>query len=95
MNYVYVLDPDGKPMMPTTRFGKVRRMLRSGEAKAVTTRPFTIRLTYWPKTHETQPVVAGFDPGRTNIGLCMFFVKHFSLKKASEFPVFNEGFSLL
>ena len=70
MNYVYVLDPDGKPMMPTTRFGKVRRMLRSDEAKAVTTRPFTIRLTYWPKTHETQPVVAGFDPGRTNIGLC-------------------------
>ena len=41
MNYVYVLDPDGKPMMPTTRFGKVRRMLRSGKAKAVTTRPFT------------------------------------------------------
>ena len=70
MNYVYVLDPDGKPMMPTTRFGKVRRMLRSGKAKAVTTRPFTIRLTYWPKMHETQPVVAGFDPGRTNIGLC-------------------------
>ena len=27
--------------------------------------------------------------------LLMFFVKHFSLKKASEFPVFSEGFSLL
>ena len=27
--------------------------------------------------------------------LCMFFVKHFSLKKASEFPVFIKGFSLL
>ena len=28
--------------------------------------------------------------------LCeVFFVKHFSLKKASEFPVFSEGFSLL
>ena len=25
----------------------------------------------------------------------LFFVKHFSLKKASEFPVFSEGFSLL
>ena len=25
----------------------------------------------------------------------VFFVKHFSLKKASEFPVFSEGFSLL
>lgn len=30
------------------------------------------------------------------MGCCMlFFVKHFSLKKASEFPVFSEGFSLL
>ena len=30
-------------------------------------------------------------------GVCfkIFFVKHFSLKKASEFPVFSEGFSLL
>ena len=27
--------------------------------------------------------------------LVLFFVKHFSLKKASEFPVFSEGFSLL
>lgn len=25
----------------------------------------------------------------------LFFVKHFSLKKASEFPVFSGGFSLL
>lgn len=25
----------------------------------------------------------------------MFFVKRFSLKKASEFPVFSKGFSLL
>ena len=25
----------------------------------------------------------------------LFFVKHFSLKKASEFPVFIKGFSLL
>ena len=29
------------------------------------------------------------------IGKSLFFVKHFSLKKASEFPVFSEGFSLL
>ena len=30
-----------------------------------------------------------------DLSLYVFFVKHFSLKKASEFPVFNEGFSLL
>lgn len=29
------------------------------------------------------------------VGTSVFFVKHFSLKKASEFPVFSEGFSLL
>ena len=28
-------------------------------------------------------------------GFEVFFVKHFSLKKASEFPVFSKGFSLL
>lgn len=69
MKYVYVLDPEGKPLMPTCRYGKVRRMLRSGQARAVSTLPFTIRLTYKPETQICQPVVAGFDPGRTNIGL--------------------------
>lgn len=69
MKYVYVLDPEGKPLMPTCRYGKVRRMLRSGQARAVSTLPFTIRLTYKPETQICQPVVTGFDPGRTNIGL--------------------------
>lgn len=32
-------------------------------------------------------------PERTMV--YVFFVKHFSLKKASEFPVFSEGFFLL
>jgi len=31
----------------------------------------------------------------TSAGTSVFFVKHFSLKKASEFPVFSKGFSLL
>ena len=69
MRYVYVLDVDGKPLMPTCRYGKVRRMLKSGQAKAVDTLPFTIRLTYKPKTRILQPVTIGQDPGRTNIGM--------------------------
>ncbi len=67
-NLVYVLDKDGKPLMPTQRFGKVRRMLKSGEAIPVRKHPFTIQLTY-ESTHYKQPVVLGQDPGRTNIGL--------------------------
>lgn len=69
MNVVYVLDPDRKPLMPTVRFGKIRRMLKSGQAVVVQTVPFTIRLTYHPKTQEFQKVTVGFDPGRTNIGV--------------------------
>ena len=69
MRYVYVLDMDGNPLMPTKRFGKVRRTLKSGQAKVVSTLPFTICLTYRTKTHVVQPVTVGIDPGRTNIGL--------------------------
>ena len=69
MKYVYVLDQEGKPLMPTCRYGKVRRMLQSGQAKVVSPIPFTIQLTYKPKTHVLQQVVFGCDPGRTNIGL--------------------------
>ena len=69
MRYVYVLDMDGNPMMPTKRFGKVHRMLKSSQAKVISTVPFTIRLTYKTKTHVTQSVTLGIDPGRTNIGL--------------------------
>ena len=69
MYYVYVLDSSGSLLMPTTRYGKVRRMLMSGQAVAVRTKPFTIQLTYEPDTKATQPVTLGIDPGRTNIGL--------------------------
>ena len=30
--YIYVQDKDGRPLMPTMRCGKVRRMLRDGRA---------------------------------------------------------------
>ena len=66
---VYVLDREGKPLMPTTRCCKVRRMLKSGMAKAVCSKPFTIQLTYEPTTHIVQDVILGIDPGRINIGI--------------------------
>ncbi len=41
----YVLSKEGTPLMPTKRFGKIRRMLREGKAKVVKQTPFTIQLT--------------------------------------------------
>lgn len=43
---VYVLDKDGHPLMPTNRHRKVRRMLKSGQAKVVKKCPFIIQLMY-------------------------------------------------
>lgn len=64
---VYVQDIDGKPMMPTTRRGKVRRLLKANKATVVNLCPFTIQLTYKSTDHK-QPVTLGIDAGAKHIG---------------------------
>ena len=65
---VYVLDINGQPLMPTDRHGKVRRLLKSGQAKVVNRCPFTIQLLY-DSTNRTQPITLGVDAGSKTIGL--------------------------
>lgn len=48
---VHVLDIFGRPMMPTKRFGKVRRLLKDGEARVARKKPFTIQLLYKTDTN--------------------------------------------
>ena len=69
VKFVYVLDINGNPLMPTKRFGKVRRMLRDGLAKVVRRDIFTIQLLYEPKTHVVDELTLGCDTGYTHIGL--------------------------
>lgn len=64
---VYVQDIDGKPMMPTTRHGKVRRLLKANKATVVNLCPFTIQSTYKSTDHK-QPVTLGIDAGAKHIG---------------------------
>lgn len=66
---VYVLDINGQPLMPTERYGKVRRMLKSGKAKVVKRCPFVIQLSYTASTHEIQYVSLGVDAGSKHIGI--------------------------
>ena len=54
--------------MPTIRYGKVRRMLRSGLATVIKRCPFTIKLEYESTTH-TQKISLGVDVGSKHIGL--------------------------
>ena len=63
---VYVLDINGQPLMPTTRHGKVRRLLNSHLAKVVKRCPFTIQLLY-QSTKEIQPVSLGVDAGSKKV----------------------------
>ena len=66
--FVYVLDIDGNPLMPTKRFGHVRRMLKSGKAVVVNLCPFVIQLTY-DTTNYVQPITLGVDTGSVHVGL--------------------------
>lgn len=65
---VYVLNKTGQPLMPTERYGKVRRMLKSGMAKVVHRCPFTIQLLY-DAEQNTQPITLGIDAGSKTIGV--------------------------
>lgn len=65
---VYVLNIDGQPLMPTTRHGKIRRLLRDKKAKVLKRCPFTIQLLY-KTTDITQNITLGVDAGSKYIGL--------------------------
>lgn len=65
---VYVLNQNGQPLMPTVRFGKVRRLLRDRKAKVIRRCPFTIKLLYEPSTDMVQECYCGVDTGSKYIG---------------------------
>lgn len=65
---VYVISKQGEPLMPTERFGKVRRMLKNSLAHVVRRIPFTIQLDY-DTTDFTQPVTLGIDAGSKHVGV--------------------------
>ena len=68
---VYVLKQNGQPFMPTSRFGKVRRLLKEGKAKVVHREPFTIKLLYEPETDVVQECYCGVDTGSKYVGVAV------------------------
>ena len=66
---VYILNSEGRALMPTKRCNRVRMLLKEKKAIVVRKSPFTIQLLY-ETTEFTQPIRLGIDAGRTNIGLC-------------------------
>ena len=66
--FVYVISKDGQPLMPTIRFGKVRRLLKNKKAKVIRSCPFTIKLLYEPESLVVQEVILGQDTGSKHVG---------------------------
>lgn len=65
---VYVQDINGKSLMPTTRHGKVRRLLKDKKAVVVNLCPFTIKLMYITPDYK-QEIALGVDAGTKHVGL--------------------------
>lgn len=65
---VYVINKDGKPLMPTNRYGKVRHLLKNKQAKVIRKTPFTIQLLY-ETTNYIQNISLGVDAGSKHIGI--------------------------
>ena len=58
----YVLNSNGQPLMPTSRSGKVRRLLKDKKAKVIIRCPFTIQLLYEAENN-VQEITLGIDAG--------------------------------
>ena len=65
---VYVIAQNGKPLMPTEHYGKVRWLLKRKRAKVVKRSPFTIQLLYGTGSERVQPVALGVDTGYQTAG---------------------------
>lgn len=63
---VYVLNKDGKPLMPCSP-RKARVLLNQSKAKVVRKLPFTIKLIYGSSGYK-QPLVLGVDTGSSKLG---------------------------
>ena len=62
IKYIYVLDINGKPLMPTKRLGMVRRWLTSGQAHWYKNSRNTIQFDR-STTHHLQKITQGCDLG--------------------------------
>ena len=64
---VYVISKHGQPLMPCSKHGKIKRLLKSGKARVIRRCPFTIQLTYDVPNYR-QEVVLGQDTGSKHVG---------------------------
>ena len=68
MTNVYLLDVNGRPLMPCHDGAFIRHKLKSKEARVVRSRPFTVQLLYPVRNSYKQDITLGVDSGYKHIG---------------------------
>ena len=68
---VYVISTNGQPLMPISRCGKVRRLLKSKRAKVIKRCPFIIKLLFEPENDFVGECYCGVDTGSKHIGVAV------------------------
>ena len=43
---IYIISKKGIPLMPTRRYGHIRKLLKQNKAVVINNNPFTVRLKY-------------------------------------------------
>lgn len=71
----FVLNKEGRPLMPTFHIRKVRRLLKQGRARIAGHDPFTIQFLY-ETSNGTQPVEIAVDTGYVSVGVSVKSEKH-------------------
>ena len=67
---IYILAPDGTPLMPTKRKRHIDALVKAGKARIVSQVPMVVQMLYEVERN-TQPLYYATDPGRTNIGVAV------------------------
>lgn len=42
----YILNKEGQPLMPSKRYRHIKNLIKSGLAKKISSKPFTVQLLY-------------------------------------------------
>jgi len=83
MSAIFVVNKDGRPLMPTFNWKKIRAQLKNGRAVIYRHEPFTIRLTY-ATTGYTQEIDYDTDSGYQHAGISVKSEKHEYLRLQAD-----------
>ena len=70
-SFIGIVSVSGHPLTPTTRAGRVRHLLKNGQARIISHQPFAIQLLYEMPDIVAAPLTLGGDPGSYHFPLAI------------------------